>query len=135
MALTIDSYAWIELIRGTPVGSRARVLIDSADRAYTPAVVLAEVAHRCLRDGLPERVVRQELRSISEASMVIPIDITISTAASKATTELRQRARSFRLPLPGLADGLVLATARAAGASLLTGDSHFRDLPETVWLE
>ncbi|MCI4317861.1 MAG: PIN domain-containing protein [Thermoplasmata archaeon] len=134
MSLTIDSFAWIELIRGTPLGIRTQELIEAADRAYTPAIVLAEVAHRCLRDGMGPRVVAQELRAIAESSMVVPIDTEIATDAPRTTMELREHARARRLPLPGLGDGLVLATARRFGSQLLTGDVHFHDLRETVWL-
>jgi hypothetical protein len=53
---------------------------------------------------------------------------------ARATVELRQAAHSARLQIPGLAEGLVLATARVAHSKLLTGDPHFRPLPETLWL-
>ena len=134
MALTIDSYAWIELIRGTSLGVRSKGLIEAAEQTFTPAIVLAEVAHRCLRDGMEERVVRHELRSMAESSMVVPIDIGLASAASKATTELRESARARGIPMPGLSDGLVLATARKFGTQVLTGDAHFKGLSETIWL-
>jgi predicted nucleic acid-binding protein len=134
LSLTIDSYAWIELIRGTNRGVRSKGLIDAAEQTFTPSIVLVEVAHRCLRDGMEESVVQQELRSMSESSMVVPIDIGLASAASQATTELRERARARRIPLPGLGDGLVLATARKFGTRVLTGDVHFEGLSETLWL-
>ena len=134
MSLTIDSFAWIEVIRGTPRGLRSRDLIESSDKSYTPAIVLAEVAHRCLQEGMKEDVVRLELRAMAESSTIVPIDTELATAASQATSELRASARARRLPSPGLGDGLVLATARRFGSELLTGDAHFQGLPETLWL-
>ncbi|MCI4366544.1 MAG: PIN domain-containing protein [Thermoplasmata archaeon] len=133
-ALTIDSYAWIEVIRGTPLGMRSKELIEGAENSYTPAIVLAEVAHRCIRDGMEQGVVQQELRAMVEASMIVPIDGPLATAAAKATILLRDEARARRIPMPGLSDGLVLATARKFGSGLLTGDAHFQGLPETLWL-
>ena len=123
MSLTIDSYAWIELIRGTNLGLRSKGLIELAEQTFTPAIVLAEVALRCVHDGMKESMVRQELQSMAESSMVVPIDVGLAAAASKATIELRERARARRIPLPGLGDGLVLATARKVGTQLLTGIS------------
>jgi predicted nucleic acid-binding protein len=134
MILTIDTFAWLEIIRGTPLGAQARDLMDGADECLSPAIVLAEVADRCFRDGFTAGQVLQELRAISEASTVVPIDPEIALSASIAVHELRQRAREQRRPPPGLGDGLVLATARRSGSLVLTGDSHFHGLRETLWL-
>jgi hypothetical protein len=35
---------------------------------------------------------------------------------------------------PSLFDAIVLATGRVFEAKVLTGDEHFRNLPETLWL-
>ncbi|HEV2390211.1 MAG TPA: PIN domain-containing protein [Thermoplasmata archaeon] len=134
MKLTVDSFAWIELIRETPVGERARDLIENTETCFTPAIVLAEVAHRCLKDGMREGLVSEELSAIGEASEIVPIDATLALSASIATTELRARSRALGLTPPGLGDGLVLATSRRTSAPILTGDRHFKDLPEAHWL-
>ena len=133
--LTIDSFAWIEVIRGSSIGATSRDLMDASDGCFTPSFVLAEVAHRCRRDRLDELVVRQALWGIAESSKVVPIDAEIAIAGAAATAELRRHARAVGPPVPGLGEGLVLATARLLGSQLLTGDAHFRGLPETVWLE
>ncbi len=135
MILTIDSFAWIEIIRGTRTGRKSRDIIEASEACFTPAIVLAEVAHRCIRDGFDDSFVQEELQAMTEASLLVPIDSGVSIAASKATAKLLQRARTQHLPPPGLGDGLVLATAWRFGSSILTGDPHFRGLPETVWLE
>lgn len=134
MRLTIDSFAWIELIRGTPLGIATRARIEAADECFTPAIVLAEVAHRCRRDTLGERQIERELTAMTEASALVPITPDLAIAASAATKELRERAALRRLRPAGLADGLILATARLTESQLLTGDLHFRDLRETLWL-
>ena len=134
MRLTIDSFAWIELIRGTPLGIATRAHIEAADDCFTPAIVLAEVAHRCRRDGFGEQQIERELTAMTEASALVPITPVLAIAASTATKELRERAASLRLRSAGLADGLILATARMTQSQLLTGDLHFRSLRETLWL-
>lgn len=134
MRLTIDSFAWVEMIRGTPLGAEAQLAIRSAAACFTPSFVLAEVAYRCARDGFDDRQVAEELRAIGESATVVPIRPEISVAAARATAELRERAKAQGRPLAGLGDGIVLATARAAGSRVLTGDPHFRGLTETVWL-
>lgn len=134
MILTIDTFAWIEMIRGSLLGRRAQVAMEGAELCLTPSIVLAEIASKCVKDGIPDPVVLQELRAIREASEVVPLDDSIAIAGAHTVVELRRAAREQRLPLPGLADGLVLATARLSRARLLTGDPHFRSCPETVWM-
>ena len=134
MNLTIDSFAWLELIRGTPAGAAVRTALEEADEASTPSIVLAEVAVVCHRTGLSDDLVAKELAAIREASTIVPIDSGVALAGAHALDELRSHARERRLPPPGLADALILATARAERAHLLTGDSHFRGLSETVWV-
>ena len=134
MNLTIDTFAWIEILRDTTRGRTARDMIRSADRNLTPAVVLAEIAHVCHRDGFSDGLIRAELQAIREASSVIPIDSSIAVGAAHALAELRTYARTHKLGPPGLGDGLVLATARREATSILTGDPHFQDLSETIWI-
>jgi len=134
LILTIDTFAWVEMIRGSRLGSRAREAMEIAERCLTPSVVVAEVASRCVRDALPDSLITQELQAIRESSEVVPIDDSLAMAGAHAVEEMRRIAQEQRLQRPGLADGLVLATARRSGGRLLTGDPHFRSFPETIWL-
>jgi len=132
--LTIDTFAWIELIRDTRAAERIRTEIQEADQTFTPSIVLAEVAGACHRDGIADDLVMQQLDAISESSTVVRIDPVIAVGATRALDELRSYARTRKMPLPGLADALILATTRGRRARLLTGDPHFQGLPETVWI-
>ena len=134
MSLTIDSWAWVEVIRGTAAGKVAQGEMEGADDCYTPAIVLAEVASVLLRGGIGSANAARELRGIREASQLVPTDERLALAGARAAEELRDRARERGLPSPDLADGLILATARRTGTQLLTGDSHFAGLPEVCWL-
>lgn len=134
MILTVDTFAWVEILRGSPTGSRASDALREAEACLTPAVVLAEVASVCLRNGMPDEGLSRSLREIRGASEIIPIDDLIAISAAHCAEELRRSARKFNLPAPGLADGLVLASCRSARSRLLTGDPHFQACRETLWL-
>ena len=134
MNLTIDTFAWLELIRDTPAAGNIRAAMMDAEETFTPSIVLAEVAGSCHRAAMSDELVAMELNAIREGSIVIPIDAAIAIAGAHALDELRSRARERRNPLPGLADALILATARALESRLLTGDPHFEGFPETVWI-
>jgi predicted nucleic acid-binding protein len=122
------------MIRHGPRAHQARHEMLGTDRCVTPSIVLAEVVSKCLREGLDDPTLWEILRSIGEASLDAPIDGHIAFAAARATEELRREARREGRPLPALADGLVLATARSVDSRWLTGDPHFRSCPETLWL-
>lgn len=134
MNLTIDTFAWIEILRDTTRGRAAARRIESAERSLTPSVVLAEFASACRRDGLSDDTILGELAAIQEASDIVPIDTSIALGAAHVLTELRDFSRKRKIGLPGLVDSVVLATARRERTSLLTGDPHFEAFPETVWI-
>ena len=134
MSLTIDTFAWAEMIRGGPLASRARNSMEQAELCLTPSIVMAEVASTCVRDRFDDRRVEDELASMRESSVIVPIDDWIAIRGALIVEELRASARARRIPLPGLADALILATAQKSHSRLLSGDDHFRDRPETVWL-
>ena len=49
----VDTFAWIEYFAGTPIGERAREIIeDSGNRLLTPAPMLAEIRSKFIREGL-----------------------------------------------------------------------------------
>lgn len=134
MILTIDTFVWIEIIRGSPLGRRAKDILEDADQCVTPSIVLAEVASRRVREEASDSVIVEELTAIREASQIFPLSDSVAVVGAHAALELRKAAQAARIPLPGLADGLVLATARLLDAKLLTGDPHFRSVHEAVWL-
>jgi predicted nucleic acid-binding protein len=130
----IDSWAWVELLKGSNSGQTAKDFIERADDALTPSMVLAELARKYLREGEEPMAIRRWLQSVLEASQVIEIDIRLAEESAKASIELTEKANEERLGAPGLGDAIILATARIWRAHVLTGDSHFKGLPETLWL-
>lgn len=98
-------------------------------------MALAELARKYLREGVSPRVLEAWLQGISEVTEIYPIDIELAVQAAKASVELVAKAKRDGLGRPGLGDAVMLATARAVGAKLLSGDPHFKGTQETLWLE
>ena len=98
-------------------------------------MILAELARKYLNECEHPETIRNLLRGLSSATQVLEIDIHLAEESAKASRELVSRAKKEGLRKPGLADAIILATARVTGSSLLTGDPHFKGLPETIWLE
>jgi len=120
----IDSYAWIEYFRGTPSGARARRYIES-DSAATSTMTLAELREKYLRErwGFFEK----DLGFIASRTALMTVDRSIALLAG----EINHAEKKIRKDW-GMADSIILATARSASAKIVTGDPHFKGLPEAV---
>ena len=133
--IVVDSYAWIEYFAGTGRGELVRRHLEDAGRVYTPSIVLAEVARKYAREGASWRVVEERIRVVEELSAVVHVDSRIALAAARAYLELVKHAKALGLrDKPSLADAIVYATARVLGAKVVTGDKHFKELKDVIWL-
>jgi predicted nucleic acid-binding protein len=132
--IVIDAYAWIEFFIGSEKGRRVKEIIEDADEVYTPGTVLAEIARKYLREGVDDETVDARLESISAASNIVHIDPELASEAARCYIEMAAKARKSKLNTPSLFDALVLAAGRLLKAKVLTGDEHFKNLSETVWL-
>jgi predicted nucleic acid-binding protein len=112
-----DAYAWIEYLDGTRRGERLRDLLERDTEVYTCAVTLAEVISKALRTGRDHQTAYAVIHG---NSTIVDADEQLSNQAGILHAETRRTVHDF-----GLADAYVLATARALGAKILTGDPHF----------
>ena len=132
--IVIDAYAWIELFIGSEKGLDVKKLIENADEIYTPGTVLAEIARKYVREGVDEKTVDARLEVIVSVSNITHIDAGIALEASRCYIELMTCAKKSKLNTPSLFDAIVLATGRLSKSKIVTGDEHFKNLPETIWI-
>ncbi len=133
--IVTDSYAWIEHFIGSEKGQKVDEILADANEVYTPDTVLAEIARKYLREGIDLQTVDQRLNEVGEASNIISIDVKLALNAAKCYLELDVNAKELKLNRPSLFDAIVLATGRLLKSKILTGDQHFKNLSETIWLE
>ncbi len=120
----IDSYAWVEYFRGGAKGLSARRYIEGG-RAATAAITLAELREKYLREKWG--FFQEDLNFIATRTSLVPIDRSIALLAGEINYSQKKVAKDW-----GMADSIILATARSGSAKVITGDPHFRGLPETV---
>jgi predicted nucleic acid-binding protein len=132
--IVIDSYAWIEHFIGSEKGRKVDEILEAADEIYTPDTVLSEIARKYLREGFEAKLVDQRLNDIVEASSIICLDAKLAVTAAKSYIEMEANAKRLKLNCPSLFDAIVLAVARLRESKVLTGDQHFKNLPETIWV-
>lgn len=134
MKIVIDAYAWIEHFIGSAKGQKVKEIIESADEVFTPGTVLAEIARKYLREGVDEEIVDSRLQEITGASNIVPVDTNLALESARCFLELSAKAHKSKQKNPSLFDAIVLATGRLLESKILTGDEHFKSLPETVWI-
>jgi predicted nucleic acid-binding protein len=120
----IDSYAWIEYFRGTQSGQKVRPYVEG-DRAATSALTIAELKEKYLREGW--RSYEEDSDFVSARTLITPVDRQIAELAGELNHSQKKTTKDW-----GMADSVILATARTASAKVVTGDRHFKGLPDAV---
>lgn len=117
-AIVIDSYAWIEYLRGSKEGEQAQQYIDSQRQLYTPAIVLAELSDKHRRQGR-EKSWQQVRHFIQLRSDVLQLQPDQADEAGRLKQQLREEHSDA-----GLADAIILSHAIGNDAQIITGDRH-----------
>ena len=125
----IDSFAWIEYFMGTERGRKVKKIIEGNVITYTSPTVIAEIFSKSVRTDGQDKA-RERADFIVDRCVLIQTDENIAVEAGRLHGEMKPKARDF-----GLADAFILASARSKGAKVVTGDPHFKDLDDTVFLE
>ncbi|MCX8183110.1 MAG: type II toxin-antitoxin system VapC family toxin [Crenarchaeota archaeon] len=126
----IDVYAWIEYFRGSKPGEEAKRYIEEENSA-TPTVVIAELSRKLLKEV--ERGVetmegrRTKLEFVGIITEIVDLSRSIAELSGEIDVERKKRVGNW-----GLADSIILATARKSNAKVVTGDKHFADLRDEV---
>ena len=131
----IDTYAWIEFFSGTEKGLKVKDILENSEEIYTPGVVLAEIARKFFSEGKENVFINSRLELITAASNITGIDAELAIEAAKCYLELMENARKSKLNTPSLFDAIILATCRSLESKVVTGDEHFKNLPETIWIK
>jgi predicted nucleic acid-binding protein len=122
----VDTFAWIEYFAGSERGQRVRQYVESGE-AITPSIVIAEFTDKYEREGMSTK---ERLTFIRGKSTISALDDDVAEAAGKISAQRRTKVKGW-----GLVDSVVLATARAKGVRVVTGDEHFRDLTDAVMIK
>ncbi len=123
--MLLDSWAWVEILTDSPKGRAIRRLM-SRTQAYASSLSLAEIAFWCKRSGKDPD---QYLGAMKDAAAVIDVYPGICEIAGKSLQALRQAS-----PGIGMIDAIIYSQALASGLTLVTGDKHFRGLPNVEFV-
>ncbi len=129
----IDSYAWIEYFRASKYGEVAKKYIESAD-SVTPSIVVAEISRKLqkeieLGNETPEGRLKR-LEFINASTQVVDLYFELAIDAGKIDCAMKKQEKDW-----GLADSIVLCTARSLKGKVVTGDEHFRNIGEAIFIK
>ena len=123
MTVLIDSWAWIEYWKGSRYAEWAAKFIEGAETAIVSAINLAEIYHAIQRD-YDEKTANNKTDTVSKRCFIINLDRQIALESAR----LKQQHKL------GLADSIVLATAKSQNARVITGDKDFKHLQDTIYI-
>jgi predicted nucleic acid-binding protein len=120
----IDTWTWVEYYYGHIL--RVQEYIEHTDNdLFTSVLTLTEMKKFLLQKGEADAV-HWVLHEIVIRSLIIPVSQDIAILAGG------YREEGFK---GGIADTIILATARVGNHKIITGDHHFRDLSDVVFIE
>lgn len=125
MRYVIDAHAWIEYFIGSKRGGKVRKILESEENEiFTSIITVSEVTSVIKREN---RDYEQKYIDIINLSKIYFMNLEFAKEAGILHAETRKKIKDF-----GLADSLVLLTARKLGAKILTGDPHFKGFKEAI---
>jgi len=117
----IDTWVWVEYWRGNEA---MKTWIEKESPLFTSTITLTEGVRFFIAGTGDEVTIRTCLDDIRARSSVLPVDEDIAVVAG----HLKKR------EVAGIADSIILATARNGDHKVVTGDPHFKDIPDAVYL-
>jgi predicted nucleic acid-binding protein len=95
---------------------------------------VAEVSRKLLREVEAGKETREErgrhLEFIRASSQILHLSFDLAANAGEIDVEMKKKVRGW-----GLVDSIVLIFARSAGARVVTGDEHFREIKEAIMIK
>jgi len=115
----IDTYAWVEYFRGSEEGKVAKKYIENGNCAVS-SISIAELAEKYKRE---DRNFDEDFNFIVAKTKIMEVTTEIAILAGKLNYENKKTIKNW-----GMADAIILATAKLSDIKVVTGDEHFRSL-------
>lgn len=123
-----DTYAWIEYFLGSEEGKIVQQLLEKGNIS-TSIISIAELSDKYYREGLFKEW-ESRYSFIKNKSTILPISLEIAKIVGKRKWELRNKGESI-----GLADSLIIETAKKENLIIVTGDPHFKGIENVNFLK
>ena len=124
----LDTYAWIEYTIGSNKGIIVKGLIDNQRNNFlTLECSIAELKEWCIKEN---KSFENILFVVRNYSSIVQIKLNNWIEAAIIKHEKRKIVKDF-----GLMDALLLAKQKELKCRIITGDKHFRNEKDVIFLE
>lgn len=123
--MLLDSYAWIEFFIGSNKGETVRDIVNSKE-CFTSIFSIAEIVEWSLKRSLNYQ---KYIKTIQKNSSVVEFNEEIMTLVGKINFEKKKKIKNW-----GMADSIILAVSKFYNLQIVTGDKHFKNLENTLFL-
>ncbi len=123
----IDTYAWVEYFIGSNKGKVVKKLVEQEKNVIaTPECVLAELKGWAIRERLDFEELYTVIRKLSDIQCITTSDW---LEAASIRSEMRKISKDF-----GMIDALIIAQQKRLGYKVVSGDPHFENIENTIFL-
>ncbi len=119
MTIILDTSAWIEFFIKSKKGELVKEILKKGE-CYTSIVSISEISNWALRENKDGKEITEFVIKTTE---IININNEISFLAGELSYKRKQKVKNW-----GMLDSFILATALIYSFTILTKDSHFKDL-------
>ena len=123
MTVLIDSWSWVEYWAGSKYADIAAKYIEGSESAIVSTINTAEVYYWFVR-YYDQKTANERTNRMRKRCFVVPVSEEIAIEAARIKHGKKM----------GLADSLILATANAENAKVVTGDPDFAKIEGTVFI-
>lgn len=127
--VVFDTYAWCEYALNGPHAELISEKLSSARQALTPACVIGELKEAMLRQRIKPSKISSVLLYVKNRSFIVNIDADIAERAGDINFEHKKKIQGW-----GMLDSLVYAVTLLKKGRVITGGSHFKNLPEVIYI-
>jgi len=122
--ILIDSYGWIEYFGEGSLADRYAPFVEKADekQTVTPTIVIYEV-YRKIKSVRGEE---KALEAYAQMSRTKIVDLTSSLSLEAADISMNSNL--------GMADSIIVATAKAYNAQIVTSDEHLKKIDRAKFI-
>jgi predicted nucleic acid-binding protein len=123
----IDTYAWIEYFIGSKKGEQVKQIIeDKKNIILTSESCLAEIKGWALRENIDFDKLYAIVRRISSIQCILTQDW---LEAALIRNEMRKKKKGF-----GMMDALIVAQQKRMACKVVSGDPHFENLKDAIFI-
>ncbi|MCX9025301.1 MAG: PIN domain-containing protein [Candidatus Methanoperedens sp.] len=123
----IDTYAWVEYFTGSKRGEKVKKIIEDENNVIlTSECCLAEIKGWAIRESMDFEELYSIVRKVSDVRCILTQDW---LDAATIRSELRKTKKGL-----GMMDALIIAQQKRMGCKVVSGDAHFEELKDVVFI-